>query len=100
VVIANIPDLAFAPAVARLVPRSIYERRIELFNEHITATAERHHLTLVDLYGWSREALPGRPELFCGDGFHPSARGYEVWAERMAPHIEALLGAEEPAIPA
>jgi len=29
----NIPDLALAPAVAQLVPRSIYERRIELFND-------------------------------------------------------------------
>lgn len=91
IVIANIPDLAFAPAVARLVPRSVYERRIELFNEHITATAARHGLTLVDLYTWSRDALPGRPELFSPDGFHPSALGYEVWAERMAPYIESAL---------
>lgn len=99
IVIANIPDLAFAPAVARLVPRSVYERRIEMFNEHITATAARHALTLVDLYAWSREALPGRDELFSPDGFHPSALGYEVWADRMAPYIEAVLR-ESSAIPA
>jgi len=43
------------------VPRSFYERRIELFNEHITATAARHRLSLVDLYAWSREALPAVP---------------------------------------
>ncbi len=92
IVICNIPDLALSPAVARLVPVHVYEGRIELFNEHVAATAARHALTLVDLYSWSREALPGRPELFSPDGFHPSALGYEVWAERMAPHIEALLG--------
>ena len=74
------------------MPVHVYEGRIELFNEHVAATAARHALTLVDLYSWSREALPGRPELFSPDGFHPSALGYEVWAERMAPHIEALLG--------
>ena len=33
VAIANIPDLALAPAVAQVVPRSIYERRIGLFND-------------------------------------------------------------------
>ena len=77
--------------LARLVPRSFYERRIELFNEHVTATAARHKLSLVDLYSWSRQALPGHPELFSPDGFHPSARGYDVWAERMFPAALALL---------
>jgi len=91
--IANIPDLALAPAIAELVPRSIYERRIELFNEHVTATAARHDLTLVDLYAWSRDVLPSRPELFSSDGFHPSALGYDVWAERMlAPAVALLRG--------
>jgi acyl-CoA thioesterase I len=99
IAIANIPDLALSPAVSQLVPVSIYERRIELFNEHIAATAARHRLALVDLYGWSREALPGRPELFCADGFHPSAQGYDVWAERMLPPVTALLR-ERAAVPA
>jgi acyl-CoA thioesterase-1 len=91
IAIANIPDLALAPAVARLVPRSLYERRIELFNEHVTATAARHRLALVDLYRLSREVLPGTLDLFSADGFHPSARGYDVWAERMFPQIATLL---------
>jgi acyl-CoA thioesterase I len=91
IAIANIPDLALAPAVAQLVPRSIYERRIELFNEHVTATAARHGLTLVDLYTWSRNTLAGRPELFSPDGFHPSALGYDVWADRMLPPVISLL---------
>lgn len=97
IVLCNIPDLALAPAVARLVPVHVYEGRIELFNEHVAATAARHGLELVDLYSWSREALPGRPELFSPDGFHPSAQGYEVWAERMAPHIGSLLAAQDAA---
>jgi lysophospholipase L1-like esterase len=91
IVICNIPDLALSPAVARLVPRSIYEKRIELFNEHITATAARHELVLIDLYGWSREVLPVRDDLFSPDGFHPSARGYDVWADRMLSSVAALL---------
>jgi lysophospholipase L1-like esterase len=91
IAILNIPDLALSPAAARVVPRSFYERRIELFNEHVTATAARHKLALVDLYTWSRQALPGNPQLFSPDGFHPSAHGYDVWAERMFPAALALL---------
>ena len=92
IVILNLPDLALSPAVARLVPRLLYEKRIEMFNEHVTATAARHDLTLVDLYALSREIVPGRPELFSTDGYHPSALGYDEWARRMAPAVEQLLG--------
>jgi lysophospholipase L1-like esterase len=89
--INNIPDLALAPAVTGLVPRSIYEQRIEQFNEHVTATAARHGLALIDLYALSRDTLPGHLELFSEDGFHPSAEGYQAWAERMLPAIAPLL---------
>jgi len=91
IAVANIPDLALAPAAVRVVPRSVYERRIELFNEHITASAARHRLTLIDLFAWSRENLSGRRELFSPDGFHPSALGYDVWAQRMLPQVISLL---------
>lgn len=91
IALANLPDVALSPTVARLVPRRIYERRIEMFNEHVTATAARHALALVDLYGLSREILPGRPELWSPDGFHPSAAGYDQWAARMLPEVEPLL---------
>jgi len=91
IAINNIPDLALAPAVAQVVPSSVYERRIELFNEHVTASAARHGLALVDLFAWSRQALSGRAELFSPDGFHPSALGYDLWAQRMLPQVIALL---------
>ena len=91
-VIANIPDIALSPAVARLVPKAVYEKRIEIFNEHVAATAARHRLTFVDLYTRSREVLPSHPEFFSSDGFHPSAEGYEEWARWMLPAVERLLG--------
>src|SRR5205085_11235090 len=94
IAIANIPDLALAPAVARLATRSLYEKRIEMFNLHVEATASRHGLALIDLYAMSREVLSSRDDLFSADGFHPSAAGYQAWAERMVPHIEPLLGEE------
>ncbi len=91
IVIANLPDLALAPAVAKLVPRAFYERRLQVFNEHIESTVARHHLALVDLWKLSRCALADRPELFSSDGFHPSAEGYETWAELMWPTLENVL---------
>jgi len=91
ILIANLPDLALAPAVAKLIPRTIYENRLEMFNEHIAATAARHGLTLVDLYSFSKDALPGRKRLFSADGFHPSGDGYEEWASHMLSAFRALL---------
>jgi acyl-CoA thioesterase-1 len=91
ILIANLPDLALAPAVAAVVPRAIYENRLEMFNEHISATAARHGLTLVDLYTFSKNALPGRTEIFSPDGFHPSATGYEEWAAYMLPALRRVL---------
>ena len=92
IALLNLPDLSLSPAVARVLPRAMYEHRIELFNVHVTATAARHDLELIDLWSLSREILPGRPELFAWDGFHPSALGYEEWARRMAPQIARQLG--------
>ncbi|HEX4383297.1 MAG TPA: SGNH/GDSL hydrolase family protein [Myxococcales bacterium] len=91
ILIANLPDLALAPAVAAVVPRAIYENRLEMFNEHIAATAARHGLALVDLYSFSKNALPGRNEIFSPDGFHPSAVGYEEWATYMLPYLRRVL---------
>lgn len=89
--LANLPDLAHSPAVSRLVPTAYYERRLELYNKHVEATAARHGLLLLDLWRISRETLPDHPEYFSPDGFHPSAEGYEAWAEGMEPEVASLL---------
>jgi acyl-CoA thioesterase I len=90
VVLINLPDMAYAPIVASL-PRALYERRIEAFNDHVEATAARHGFAWVDLYSHSRLVLPGHPEYFCADGFHPSAEGYEEWATFLTPQIARVL---------
>ena len=95
IVVVNLPDLSLAPAVAKLVPQSFYERRLQVFNEHIESTVARHHLSLVDLWKLSRRAFAGRQGLFAADGFHPSAEGYEAWAELMLPVLENVLAAGE-----
>lgn len=90
VVLMNIPDLAVAPAAQRF-DASLYERRIEVFNEHVEATAARHHFTHVDLFTATKR-LRGRANLFSPDGFHPSAEGYEEWAAQLWPAVHALAG--------
>lgn len=91
VVLAGIPDLALAPIAAK-VPRKLYERRIEVFNEHAFATASRHGFAFVDLFEEGRRSAAGQRELFCADGFHPSDAGYERWTCAIWPAVEAGLG--------
>ncbi len=97
VVISNIPDLACAPAVRALAPARFFERRIEVFNRHIEATAARHGFAYVDLFALSRQALGERPDYFSPDGFHPSDSGYEAWAEVLWPTVRGLFDRSEAA---
>jgi len=89
VILMNIPDLALAPVALRF-DASLYERRIEVFNEHVEATAARHHFTHVDLFTATKR-LRGRTDLFSSDGFHPSAEGYEEWAAHLWPAVHAVV---------
>jgi acyl-CoA thioesterase I len=97
VVLMNIPDLALAPIAARY-DRSLYERRIEVFNEHVEATAARHKFTLADLFAATKR-LRGKAGLFSTDGFHPSAQGYEEWAAHLWPAVRTALGESADARP-
>jgi lysophospholipase L1-like esterase len=87
VVVANVPDIALAPSVRQLVPPEFFERRIEIFNRHIEATAARHGFDYVDFYGMSRKQLAEHPEYFSADGFHPSDAGYEAWTDILWPTV-------------
>ena len=90
VVVSNLPDLALAP-VAQLVPSSLYEGRIEPFNDAIAEVARAQGLHLVDLYEASRLYIPTHPQFFSGDGFHPSEAGYAQWAEFLYPTVRGLI---------
>jgi acyl-CoA thioesterase I len=92
VVICNIADFALAPVAVRL-ERAFYEKRIQLYNTHIEATAARHGFALVDLYAASRR-LSGTSGLFSSDGFHPSAAGYEAWSDAMWPAVRQIAAGE------
>ncbi|HYE65116.1 MAG TPA: SGNH/GDSL hydrolase family protein [Pyrinomonadaceae bacterium] len=90
IVVTNLPDISHAPAVPAYM-RDDARRRITLFNERITETAERHALYVVDAYQATHETIPSHPEFFSGDGFHPSDAGYEYWARAMWPTVKRAI---------
>jgi lysophospholipase L1-like esterase len=90
VVVANLPDVASAPAMKGLTGESL-RLRLEQFNKAIEEVANRHGVPLVDLYSLSAETARSRPELFSSDGLHPSDTGYAQWAEAMWTVIEQSI---------
>jgi lysophospholipase L1-like esterase len=88
IVVLNIPDISLAPAVpAYLRPHA--RQHIVAFNQRLEEIAKRYDLTVIDLYGRSRE-FASHPEFFSSDGLHPSGAGYEFWADLLWPHAERL----------
>ncbi|PTL80563.1 SGNH/GDSL hydrolase family protein [Vitiosangium sp. GDMCC 1.1324] len=99
VVLANLPDMSLAP-VARLathfLPLELISARIAAFNAAVARVVSRHGLIGVDLHTPSLVELPGSPDYFSADGFHPSDTGYTRMAEHFWP---SLLHAAERAVP-
>ena len=93
IIVTNVPDISFAPVVP-LYARESTRRSVQLFNEKIHAIAERHRLLIVDVYSETHRVIPAHPEFFSEDGFHPSAEGYEYWAETMWPTVKTAITKE------
>jgi acyl-CoA thioesterase I len=101
VVISTLPDLTLSPGAARFPPR--VGRRIAEYNAVIQTVAERHGFFVADLWGASRAAIraDGAAPFFAADEFHPSALGYDRWADALwepveralAPRVQARRGA-------
>jgi acyl-CoA thioesterase I len=91
IVITNIPDVSLAPVVPPPA-RAEVARRITLFNERISKIASRYGLLVVDAFKATHEVIPSHPEFFSDDGFHPSDKGYEYWAEAMWPTVKKAVG--------
>ncbi len=90
IVIANLPDIASAPAMKAMADES-FRLRLEQFNKAIGEIAQRHGALLVDLYKLSSEILRSRPDFFSSDGLHPSELGYAHWAEAMWVVVEKAI---------
>ena len=87
VVVANLPDVASAPALGGVADEA-FRIRLGQFNKAVGEVARRHGLPLVDLYQLGGETTRPRPEFFSSDGLHPSDLGYALWAEAMWAVIE------------
>lgn len=90
IVITNIPDMSFAPVIPA-TQRDETRRSVQLFNEKLEAIARRYELLVVDTYAETHRVIPSHPEFFSEDGFHPSAEGYEYWAEAMWPMVKTAI---------
>ncbi len=95
VVVSNIIDLSMAPIAVMVetllnIPKVAFDQRVTEMNARIATLARRPGFTLVDLFAFSRAELPAHPEYFSPDGFHPSAAGYDRWAELMWPTVEVV----------
>lgn len=92
IVVSNIPDVSSAPRIPASM-RAEYQRQIERFNAKLEEIAQRHEVTIFDVFTITRRELPSHPEYFSSDGFHPSDEGYELWAEQMWPTLASVIGA-------
>jgi lysophospholipase L1-like esterase len=94
IVVTNLPDISSAPSIPGPM-RSDYQRQIEEFCKRLEEIAKRHEVTIFDVYTITKQELPSHPEYFSVDGFHPSDRGYELWAEQMWPAVAGAIGLAE-----
>lgn len=92
IVVTNIPDISSAPVIAPSM-RNGYHRQFVSFNERLEEIAKRHGVIVFDIYSITARELPAHPEYFSRDGFHPSDKGYELWATEMWPTIARVIGA-------
>ncbi len=93
IVVTNIPDISSAPQIPAGMSYE-YHRHIVEFNQRLAEITAAHDVIVFDIYAVTHEQLASHPEYFSGDGFHPSDKGYELWAERMWPTIAQTIGAD------
>ena len=94
IVVTNLPDVSSAPRIPSVM-RSEYQRQIDQFCRRLEEIANRHGMTIFDIYTITKDELPSHPEYFSSDGFHPSDEGYELWSTQMWPTIAGVIGEPE-----
>ena len=94
IVVTNLPDISSAPRIPNSM-RSQYQRQIDEFCKRLEEIANQHGVTIFDIYTITKQELPSHPEYFSADGFHPSDKGYELWATQMWPTLAEAVGVPE-----
>ena len=79
IIVSNIPDVSLLPSLSIFVRYFVrfLNRRL---NKAINMKAKQFRCTLVDLYEGSKLHGKNHADLISQDGFHPSDRGYSLWA--------------------
>ena len=92
VLIGNIPALEQVPVYSVAdMSRPQLQAEVARWNEVIARQAARHGATLVNLHSsWTE--LASHPEYVSGDGFHPSAAGYQRLADVFYTALETSGG--------
>jgi lysophospholipase L1-like esterase len=81
IVVNLLPDLAITPRFRGQESAGNVGRLTVQFNDALARVARTYDAEVVDLFRPSRAEVPAHPELIAADGYHPSDRGYERWAE-------------------
>lgn len=86
IIISNIPDISLLPSLSIFVKylAKFMSRRL---NRVIAKHAKQFKCILIDLYEGSRIYSKKYKDLIAGDGFHPSDRGYSLWAKAIIEYL-------------
>ncbi len=91
IVTVSTPDYTVTPAGADYGDPAVRAAGIRRFNEILAAASDAHRIAHVDVHDLSLRAATDRT-LVADDGLHPSGRQYALWADRIAPVVDRLLG--------
>lgn len=83
VVVLGVPDLGSPPRLLQPL-RMVAGWRGRALDDIVRAEAARRGATYVDIAGETGESFRRDRTLFAADGYHPSARGYALWAQAVA----------------
>ncbi len=86
IIVSNIPDVSLLPSLSIFV-RYLSKFMTKRLNRAINKHANQFKCILIDLYEGSKANSKKYTDLISGDGFHPSDRGYSLWANAIIAHL-------------
>jgi len=89
-VLITLPDFSVTPSGKNYSHGRDVSKGISEFNKIICSEADKHNLTIVDLFELSKK-MGTNPDWVSSDGLHPSAKGYEVWEAQIFSVVYPLL---------
>lgn len=86
IIISNIPDVSLLPTLSifvKYLSKFMTGRLNRVINKH----ARQFKCILIDLYDGSRIHSKKYADLISSDGFHPSDKGYALWANAIIAYL-------------